>query len=238
MERVFKLYENHFIFRKTHPNWSVLNDDVVTRCLQLIKSGYIYPLLERGSEGQKIVLMNQGKFDIENYSVDATFPLILNGLFMLLEDEHTQVFGIELIVNYTDVTLKYFSSFSLQDHMDFVQFGLKAAPGRFKKYYLVNMPAFASKMVSVVKLAMSEKMKSRLCIVKNIKELSKYVEVLPREMGGKIPESEMIESFQKAFVANVGQMKIINDFSFDLEKTVCDQKQTENVGSFRKLEID
>lgn len=238
MDRVFKLYENHFVFRKTNPCYSVLNDDVVTRCLQLIKIGYVYPLNERGSEGQKIVIMNQGKFDTENYSVDGIFPLILNGLFMLLEDEQTQVSGIEFILNYTDVTFKYVSKFSMKQHTDFIQFATKAAPGRFKKFYLVNTPPFIGKILSVIKLAMTEKMKSRLCIVKNIEELSKYVENLPQEMGGKIPESEMIENCRKVFVANISQMQSTNDFAINLEKTVCNQEAAESVGSFRKLEID
>ena len=57
-------------------------------------------------------------------------------------------------------------------------------------------------------------------------------------MGGKTPESEMIESGQKEFAANISKMQSTNDFSIDLEKTVCNQEAAENVGSFRKLEID
>lgn len=238
MDRVFKLYENYFVFRKTHPDWSDTREFVLERCKQLIRIGFIYPLMSTGSEGQKIVLLNHGKFDNENFSVDEIFPLLFHGISIFLEDQKTQICGIDLICNYSGVTLKYISSFSMKQHLNFVQFGLNSTPGRFKKIYIVNLPSFANHVIFVAKMAMTEKMKNRLITVKNMEKLSNFMDVksLPEEFGGEISEHEIIKDFIDTFESSIERLKTTNSFELDLEKSTIET--ADNIGSFRKLEID
>jgi CRAL/TRIO domain len=184
--------------------------------------------------------MNHSRFDIDKNSTGDVFPLLYHGLATVLEDERSQICGIDCILNYNDVTFKYVSSFTVKQHVDFVQFLLNSTPGRFKGIYLVNMPAFANNLLSFAKLAMSEKMKSRLHLVKNFEELSKFIDakVLPKEFGGEVPEAEIIEKFIECFEKNEDKLKVTNCFEIDLEKLAVDGDEMESVGSFRKLEID
>jgi hypothetical protein len=238
MPRVFKHYESHFIFRKTHPEWNDLSDERVNQCRRLIDCGYYYPLIARADEGQKIIMWNQGKFDMDNLPVESVFPLLLNALLTILEDETAQVCGVEVVLNYTGMSSKYFSMFSMKHHVDLVQFSLNAAPGRFKKFYLVNMPSFVDNVLTVAKLAMSEKMRNRIVSVKNENELPIPTKNLPKELGGEVPESQMIASFRRKFDENVEKLKSASNFTIDLDRIASDREAAENVGSFRKLEID
>lgn len=82
-----------------------------------------------------------------------------------------------------------------------------------------------------------------------IKQIS-TIDVLPKEMGGKIPKAEMIELFKQELNASrstllaLDNMKILSDSGIigrrnaDKNNNTVSQKSEQVVGSFRKLEID
>lgn len=239
VDRAFKLYEYHFIFRKSHPEWNDTSDKAFDRTRQLIKSGYIYPV-GRGADGQLIIMLNHGRFDTEKFCVEDLGPLIMNGISFLLGDEKNQVCGFEVILNYNGVTMKYVSGFTVKQHLDLIDLGLNAMPGRYKKFYLVNLPSFGHHFVTIAKMAMSEKMKNRLQLVKNIEELKNYIDVknLPKQYGGEASEAKITEKFIERFDKSIDSLKAQSMFELDLEKTAAANEAAAIVGSFRKLEID
>lgn len=76
------------------------------------------------------------------------------------------------------------------------------------------------------------------------------VDVLPKEMGGKIPLAEMIQSFKAELAASrpallaLDDMKIITDAGIigrkncDKNNNAVSAKSEQVIGSFRKLEFD
>lgn len=76
------------------------------------------------------------------------------------------------------------------------------------------------------------------------------VDVLPKELGGKIPLAEMIQSFKAELAASrstllaLDNMKIISDTgiigrkNFDKNNNAVSAKSEQVIGSFRKLEFD
>lgn len=76
------------------------------------------------------------------------------------------------------------------------------------------------------------------------------VEVLPKEMGGKVPMAEMLEQFKMELASSrntmlaLDKMEILNDYAIVGKRNANKNNnavsaQTEQViGSFRKLEID
>lgn len=76
------------------------------------------------------------------------------------------------------------------------------------------------------------------------------IDVLPKEMGGKIPMAEMIELFKMELATSrsnllaLDNMKIINDSGIigrrnvDRNNNAVSSRSEQVVGSFRKLEID
>jgi hypothetical protein len=75
-------------------------------------------------------------------------------------------------------------------------------------------------------------------------------EVLPKEMGGKVPMAEMIDMFRAELEAHretlmaIDNMKILSDAGIigrrnaDKNNNSVSAKSEQVVGSFRKLEID
>lgn len=76
------------------------------------------------------------------------------------------------------------------------------------------------------------------------------VDVLPKEMGGKIPMAEMIQNFKMELATSrstliaLDKMKILNDSGIvgrrnaDKNNNTVSDKSDQVIGSFRKLEID
>lgn len=76
------------------------------------------------------------------------------------------------------------------------------------------------------------------------------VDVLPKEMGGKIPLAEMIQNFKmelatsRSTILALDKMKIINDSGIigrrnvDKNNNAVSEKSDQVIGSFRRLEID
>jgi hypothetical protein len=76
------------------------------------------------------------------------------------------------------------------------------------------------------------------------------LDVLPKEMGGKVPMAEMIELFRMELSAHrdtlvaIDNMKILSDSGIigrrnaDKNNNSVSAKSEQVVGSFRKLEID
>lgn len=76
------------------------------------------------------------------------------------------------------------------------------------------------------------------------------VDVLPKEMGGKIPMAEMIQNFKmelatcRSACIGLDKMQIVNDSGIigrrnaDKNNNSLSEKTDQVVGSFRKLEID
>lgn len=76
------------------------------------------------------------------------------------------------------------------------------------------------------------------------------VEVLPKELGGKIPMAEMLELFKMELSASrssilaLDKMKLLNDSGIvgrrnvDKNNNAVSSDSEQVIGSFRKLEID
>lgn len=76
------------------------------------------------------------------------------------------------------------------------------------------------------------------------------VDVLPKEMGGKIPMAEMIQNFKMELATSrntllaLDKMKLLNDSGIigrrnvDRNNNAVSNNSDQVIGSFRKLEID
>lgn len=84
----------------------------------------------------------------------------------------------------------------------------------------------------------------------DMKKRISSIDVLPKEMGGKIPKAEMIELFKQELQASrasliaLDNMKILDDSGIigrrnaDKNNNTVSGKSDQVIGSFRKLEID
>lgn len=157
----------------------------------------------------------------------------------LLEEEETQIGGVATIIDHEGITMKQTSLFSVSDIVDFVNC-LKTAVGRYKQLYLVNLPSFAVFLLDVAKATLSEKLRQRIVLPKNMEDLKNYIDpaLLPKEYGGILTEQEHMDKFTEFFRTVRPNLERIRNRDIDWNKVPEMKQKVEVVGSFRKLEID
>lgn len=158
----------------------------------------------------------------------------------LLEDEETQIGGTVTIIDHADVTMKQTGLFSVSDIVDFSDCAKKAV-GRHKQLFLVNMPHFVAFLLDIARSTLSEKLRERIILPKDMNDLKNYINVdlLPKEHGGKYTEQEHKDDFTQYFQSVRPRLDEIHSKVVDWNKIPeCKVKLEDTVGSFRKLEID
>lgn len=157
----------------------------------------------------------------------------------LLEEEETQICGVATIIDHEGITMKQTSLFSVSDIVDFVNC-LKTAVGRYKQLFLVNLPSFAVFLLDVARATLSDKLKQRIVLPKNMDDLKNYIDpsLLPKEYGGVLTEAQHMDIFTEFFRTVRPNLERIRQRDIDWNKVPEIRQKAEVVGSFRKLEID
>lgn len=238
MDKVFESFEKALIFIKTHEAWFDYSGEKLERSLALYKRGLLKVMKERDSEGRRILICNND-LDMTKYDADDVFRLHCLLIMLLAIEEQTQICGAIYIDDFTGISMKYMMMYPLKSIYEFT-LQLKMTPIRLKNICLVGLPTFATQFLNIVKLALSEVMSKRFQVFDNISELWNVVEqtAMTKDYGGKSDESEVIEDFQKVIDDKFDVLLKFLDFDVDLSMAEALKDVHENVGSFRKLEID
>lgn len=238
MDKVFESFEKALIFIKTHEAWFDYSGEKLERSLALYKRGLLKVMKERDSEGRRILICNND-LDMTKYDADDVFRLHCLLIMLLAIEEQTQICGAIYIDDFTGISMKYMMMYPLKSIYEFT-LQLKMTPIRLKNICLVGLPTFATQFLNIVKLALSEVMSKRFQVFDNISELWNVVEqtAMTTDYGGKSDESEVIEDFQKVIDDKFDVLLKFLDFDVDLSMAEALKDVHENVGSFRKLEID
>ncbi|CAO1301231.1 unnamed protein product [Diamesa hyperborea] len=236
-----ELYENYFINVRQHPKWHADDEKIIKKVMQTINRGVFYPLSQRDAEGRKIVLNNVGKLDPSIDTPESHFSTIFEVYTHLQEDEITQITGFVEIFDCTGLKSKHLSCISIPDIVVIANNLKNSVTARIKCIYILNLPPFARVLLDAFRMALSEKLKNRLVVVKDLEEFkSKYFDakILPKELGGITPEADMIQEFQETMKQNQKKRQQIYDTEFDINMIPGKKNEEIGTGSFRKLEID
>jgi hypothetical protein len=238
MDKVFESFEKALIFIKTHEDWFDYSGDRLERAMQLYNRGFLKVMKERDSEGRRILLCNND-LDMRTHNADDVYRLHCMIIMLLAIEEKTQVCGAVYIDDFTGISMKYMMMYPLKSIYDFT-LQLKMTPIRLKNICLVGLPLFATQFLNVVKLALSDTMNKRFQVFDEFSQALSVVEQasLTKDYGGKSESSEVIEDFRGVIEERLEVLKAFLDFKIDLEKAEVMKDVHENVGSFRKLEID
>lgn len=238
MNEVFQTYERCFLAKKRYTKFF---DSNIEDSMKMFYTGYCYPLIERDSNGRRIVLV-QPKWNPGEFSIYDAIRLLCYVTTVLLEEEETQIAGMIFIFDYAKMTLGHLMTpIELIEFLDFVN---KCTAARQKGNIIMNLPPYAQLFIKIGKSMMSDKLQKRLFVLKNQSELQNHVslELLPREYGGVRPEAEMMEEFLKLRQKHHENVHKFYSFEVDWSKASAEllklYSNDESVGSFRKLEID
>jgi hypothetical protein len=239
MDDVFKIFENHHMFRTHRPEWFETNPQRLDSIRAVANEGAAYMLKKRAEDGSLIFVINFQSFSSEKFTVNDGFNFVYNTIAAFMDEEDNQLLGCTFILNYYNCPLKNLMSFSIRDSAEFAASANKCA-GRYKKYVLVGLPAAANAMLNAAKTVMTEKQRNRLLLLKDHDELVQHFDksVLTPALGGTENESEVIESFLKVVEDKYAQITATNDIDVDMKKAAACRDLEESIGSFRTLDID
>ncbi|XP_070493952.1 retinaldehyde-binding protein 1-like [Chironomus tepperi] len=239
LNEVFKSYEKQFLFRLKCAKWFDLSDDnVVARLRSHIECGSKYIIKDYSSTEPIIYIQRFEKFDAEKYPVTDIFQSDFSLFGACLELEKAQICGFRLITDFTNVPMSVFTSVTISEVLDWAR-ALISCPGRYKQNILINIPSIAMTFYNIVSTMLPEKLRKRLVMVKNYEELKNFMDVsiLPKEFGGNCDENVYIEETLRIFDEKLEMIRKSNDYEIDVSQ-FSGRLHNDDVGSFRKLEID
>lgn len=239
MDDVFKVYENHHLFRGCRPEWFDCTPEKYAIFKELAKTGVAYFLPKRAVDGSIVYVVNLERFDIEKYKSESAFNFLYNTTLAYMEDENNQILGWTFVLNYYNCPLKTLTSFSIRDCAEFAASANKCA-GRYKRYYLVGLPSAAHTLLAAAKKVMTEKQRDRLVMIKDHEELSQHIDksILTTHLGGSEDENEVIEIFMKTVDERIEKVRETYKVEIDMKKAAACRDIEASIGSFRTLEID
>ncbi len=232
-------------FPKRYPECFGSFDVHESKFLAIVDSDCALFMPEVDADGCRIVVFHAAYLDTDNISfVD------LQRLFFTFEEiaanmEEAQIAGVKLIIDYSNVTIKFFNWPKLKDYVRVGEVLKSPLWVRLKAIYLLNLPSFADHIIKFIMKFASEKMKERIKFIMNKSELEDHTDVnlLLEEYGGKVS----IEQSQKYLKKLLGEMQdkillldqIDADFEeIDIKTFGSSEFEFGAIGSFKKLEID
>ena len=241
--QAFQLLENFLAMKMLTPEWFHCVDNNLKKMEELLKTGYIYPLKERDSNGRRTVIIRSKNLDPEKFTSADAIRVSSLVFATLMEEEETQIAGFNFIIDNADTPMKIISLFSISDIRNFLQNLKSSSVGRFKSFYVINLPSYGKLLFDIAKGALSEKLRKRIVIAKDLDELKTYIDEkqLPEEYGGVVSEKEMLENFKELTEKHRVNLEKLNDLNLDLHLLPGKNQKSsvqETIGSFRKLDID
>jgi hypothetical protein len=242
-----EMLEKYLTIRELYPAWFRRLDIEDPELEEIIDSGYLVPLLQRDENGRQILFTNAGKFDPYRFTaaqMARTHSLISEAFF---DEEENQVGGYTYINDESGLSMGHVSLWSFVDIRNILKCIQDSTPMRHKETHFINVPSYAFKLIEFVKSLLSEKLRKRIQLHRDMDEFKSKVDVkiLPAEYGGTVPLKVMIEKLKQRLREKRLAILALDDMEIEVTKNSTNFGGSEDVdidagvvGSFRKLEVD
>ncbi|XP_044766596.1 clavesin-2-like [Coccinella septempunctata] len=217
---------------------------------ELINSGFIFASPFRDAEGRRVIIYNIGKFDLQKFT-NADFGKLFTMTYeAVMEDEETQLLGVNHVVDLAGVGAAFSTLFTVTDFSRLITWGEQSYPMAHKHINLLNLPAALRYIIDYAVSLMSKKLMQRFKIHNSKPSLLENVntECLPQEMGGIMPMSEMIKLWKEELklkrdrLLSLEKINLLSDQGILGRKNIAEHLRNADAhglcGSFRKLEVD
>ncbi|KAJ8957535.1 hypothetical protein NQ318_020574 [Aromia moschata] len=226
-----------------------LTDYTDPKVNELISNGYIFVSPFRDSSGRRVIIYDLSKFDLQKYSGTDMARAHVIVYETLLDDEETQIMGVNHVADVESVGPAFITLFSITEFAYLIRWGEQSFPMRHKEINLINLPTPLKYVYDFAKSNMSQKLKDRFTIHDSKEDLLKKLDqrCLPLELGGKVPAKDMIELWKKELVTKRKRLLSLDSITLLSDRGIIRRKNTPSQddtgtgslpGSFRKLELD
>lgn len=189
-DRAYNLIVRHFEMKADEKNKQLFTNLRPAAVKHVLDAGVTGVLPHRDKLGRRVIVFRPGKWDPSSFPIDDIFKTNFLTLSKLIQDEQTQVCGVVMMMDLTDIGWNHarnISPFYAKRVMSLLQ---DCFPMRFKGIHYLNEPVIFDGIFAIMRPFMKEKILQRIHFHgKNYKELQEYIDVehLPEDYGGKAP---------------------------------------------------
>ncbi|XP_071443933.1 retinaldehyde-binding protein 1-like [Hetaerina americana] len=236
-------------FRNVFSHYCRQLDYLEPSVYELLKSGYLFALPQRDKLGRRVIFANAGKLDPYKYNNSDMTKAHLVTYETLLEDEENQVLGFTHVADLKGVSAAQMTLWSPSELGAIIKLGEQAVPMRHKEIHFLHVPSAFRMVYDFCKSLFTEKMRNRFHMHFSLQDLHQTVDpkILPKEYGGSIPMSEMIDLWMKEVsrkresllsLDNMEPHKVMHGYKPRSSTPKASNGITSLPGSFRRLEVD
>ena len=245
-ERIDKFYTLKALAPETYRG----RDPTLPALINVFRVGMYLPVLEKvDPQGRRILVVRCSAWNPETQKVEDVIKgnLMLGDLLVDM-DEHLQVAGVVMVVDFQGVsitqTVQYSPSF-IKQQITMMQDGYPIRP---QGMHWINLSPSFAKIASLVKSFLSPKLKERMHVheqSKGFESLHKHIpkNCLPKEYGGTCGDVTSLAKKWEKLALDRKDWYAANELQVSHEeKRIGKPKTAEEVygvvGSFRKLDLD
>lgn len=190
--------ERFILLRHTKDGQLFMNLDCQQPKMQrLLDLGYMFALPKRDRNGRRVMFYRPGMFDLVEFSNEDM--LRIHGICYetLLADEENQIRGVVHAGVGTGIGLQYLTLFTIKEAVRIAKNGEKLLPMRHREMHGCNINPALKIAVDWGLSLLSEKLRNRVRLYTDIKDIEMEKDLLPLEYGGVMPMAEMIKLWKK-----------------------------------------
>ncbi|XP_030762780.1 clavesin-2-like isoform X2 [Sitophilus oryzae] len=241
-----EMLERYLIIRQLYPQWFKNLDCDDKDMAEIINAGYLVPLLERDN-GRLVLFSCAGKFDPHKYTSAHMIKVHSLVTEALMDDEVNQINGYTYINDESGFQMAHISLWSLTDVRNILRCIQNTTPMRHKSNHFLNISSSAIKLIEFAISLLNEKLKNRIFMYKSVEELYSKIDkkILPKEYGGEVPLSEMVDKFKKLLKEKRDSILALDDMYIEIDEKSCPLVSEMNEelgigidGSFKRLTVD
>ncbi|XP_070533463.1 alpha-tocopherol transfer protein-like [Ptychodera flava] len=242
-ERAFKTLVHYYEVRKEFKD--IYSDFVPSSVEETMKKGIHYMSTGRDNDGRRVFIMKPGWMEPGTTNVVLMIRALVLLMEKILEEEETQINGIVVIVDLSNLTLSHVTTLGPSNARRIADVMQNALPLRLKAVHYVNQPKIFDTAFALFKPFFTEKLKKRLQFHGDeFDKLHQHVpsHLLPSEYGGTVPEFDN-KHWREAMLASEQDYIENNKYGFPKSSDSLggsSEGQDPNTGlkgSFKKLEI-
>ncbi|XP_058123381.1 clavesin-1-like [Anopheles ziemanni] len=236
--------EQYLTVREMYPSWFKKLDASDPEMRRIQESGGVY-VLGQDSAGRTVLLMEIVQLEKERFMPlpEGRFLFLL--LEALLEFEEVQIGGIQLLVDYTGISMDLFEGWGATE----LKIGLDAftrfTPVRYHEIHAAKLPKVAVSFVEYMLTFAPSKFRELIHCHATVDKLKEQLDpsMTPQIYGGTVDAHELTKKFWERFeLQNENYALGLDKFDIDLDHyTSVWSKQNPDMAEakeFKKLSID
>ncbi|KAI5701424.1 hypothetical protein M8J76_007220 [Diaphorina citri] len=198
--------ERYILLRNTYGDLAFSKLDPKNPTMQeLLKLGYLFATPKRDKLGRRVIIARPGVFNPHKYT--NSHMLQIHGMTYetLMEDEENQVCGFVHFNDGAGVSFPHLTLFTPKEAVRIVKNGERTLPMRHKEIHIINCHPSVKYALDFGLNLVSEKIRKRIKLYSSLEEAHNHIDksLLPKEYGGEMPMSQMIDLWMKELEGNV-----------------------------------